>query len=367
MADTPEGIVDASGQDKNNIDSNKTQTLSNTSGFTAPAQYLRKWQILIIKPAYTKDANGNYTVRDKQHDHALDVSHLRCVFKTQQTTGTAVTIGTLVVYNMNASTEGDVIREGFQVIIQAGYQTGQYGEIITGDIVQVIRNRENGIDYRLEILFLKGTLNFDTNYVRATIAAGATPRDIITQIAKTATNPIEINKINSSIPNTPLPRGKVIYGTVGKYYRDIAVMHDAAYYMDDNNQLLFYKNSDEIPQSKELVLTPATGLVGTPSYSDNGIQISMLMDARVKLGTMIKIDNSIIQEQLISINATTGMGQNQLSQKTQFDEDGEYQVFSVQHEGDTYGNEWYTKVVGISRHGRTGLLVPMTSIQSTTR
>jgi len=343
-----------------------TSATTSPNTFTAPKQYLRKWQVLIIKPAYTKDANGNYTVRDKEHDHALDVSNLRCVWHTQQTNGTSVTIGTLVVYNMNAATEGDVIREGFQASIYAGYQNGQYGEIMTGDIVQVIRNRENGIDYRLEILLMKGTLNFDTNLVKTSIGAGATPRDVIQQIAKSATDPIEINKINDTIPNTPLPRGKVLYGTVGKYYRDIAVMHDAQYWMDDNNQLKFGKVSDEIPASQEIVLTPTTGLVGTPSYSDNGIQITMLMDARVKIGTMIKIDNSIIQEALINVDATTGMGQN-ASQKTQFDEDGEYQTFSVQHDGDTYGNNWFTKVVGISRHGRTGLLVPMVSIQSTTR
>lgn len=342
-------------------------TTTSTSSFTAPAQYLRKWQVLIIKPAYTKDANGNYTVRDKEHDHALDVSDLRCVWKTQQAVGSAVTIGTLVVYNLNAQTESDIILEGSQIYIAAGYQNGQYGEIFSGDIVQIIRNRENGIDYRLEILALKGALMFDTNYVRSTIAAGATPREVIQYVAKNADTPIEIAKINNTFPETPLPRGKVLFGTAGKYYRDIAVLHDAAYWADENNQLVFQKNSDEIPADSEIVLTPETGLVGTPMYSDDGIHIKMLMDARVKLQTMIKIDNSLIQTQLISINAQSGIGQNQLPQQTQFDKDGEYQVFSVEHAGDTWGNEWFTSMVGIGRTGRNGLLIPMVSITSTTR
>lgn len=340
-------------------------TTASTSSFTAPAQYLRKWQVLIIKPAYKQDANGNYTIRDLYHDRALDVSDLRCVWKVQQAVGQVVTIGTLVVYNLNAQTESDIILEGSQIYIAAGYQNGQYGEIFSGDIVQIIRNRENGIDYRLEILAMKG--KFDTNYVRSTIAAGATPREVIQYVAKNADTPIEIAKISNTFPETPLPRGKVLFGTAGKYYRDIAVLHDAAYWSDEKNQLVFQKNSDEIPAGSEIVLTPETGLVGTPMYSDDGIHIKMLMDARVKLQTMIKIDNSLIQTQLISINAQSGIGQNQLPQQTQFDKDGEYQVFSVEHAGDTWGNEWFTSMVGIGRTGRNGLLIPMVSITSTTR
>ena len=36
--------------------------------------------------------------------------------------------------------------------------------------------------------------------------------------------------------------------------------------------------------------------------------------------------------------------------------DGEYQVFSIKHKGDTWGDEWTTEVVGVSRNGRMGLL-----------
>ena len=31
-------------------------------------------------------------------------------------------------------------------------------------------------------------------------------------------------------------------------------------------------------------------------------------------------------------------------------------MFSVEHKGDTWGEEWTTSVVGVSRNGRMGLL-----------
>lgn len=329
-------------------------------------QYGRQWQVLIYKPAYTKDANGN-AIRDKAHDTAIDVSRLKCIWKTQQSVGTVATLCTLAVYNMNAATEGEVIREGFQISIAAGYKDGQYGEIFSGDIVQVYRNRENGIDYRLEIVALRSTAVFDVNHVRTTLAAGSTPRDTIAAVAKHADTPIEINKVNTTFPETPLPRGKVLFGTVQKYYRDICVEHDASYYTDDDNKLVFRKNSDEIPASKTLVMTPVTGLIGTPQYSDDGIHIKMLMDSRVKLHTLIQIDNEIIQRQPVNIDVS-GKGNNtQYPQQQQFDKDGEYEVYSVSHSGDTWGNDWSTSVVGIGRNGRKGLLVSISSTTQTSR
>lgn len=328
--------------------------------------YGRKWKILIFKPAYKKDKNGK-KVRDKEHDTAIDVSLLRCLFHTQQTIETAAVLGTLVVYNMNAATEGDVIREGFQISIEGGYQEGQYGEIFTGDIVQVIRNRENGIDYRLEIIALKGVLLFDVNYVRSTLAAGSTPRDITQAVAKNANQTIEVGIISDNLTQQPLPRGKVLFGTPAKYYRDLCVGNDAHFWADDDNKVTIKKVIDEIPADQVLFITPYSGLVGTPMYGDDGIHIKMLLDNRIKLQTLIKIDNEIIQRQAAQIDVTGKGNSNQFPQRQQFDEDGEYQVFSVSHQGDTWGNEWTTEVVGVGRNGRKGLLTPFTTAQQTGR
>ena len=120
---------------------------------------------------------------------------------------------TLVVYNMNAATEGSILTEGFQIHIEGGYQEGQYGEIFTGDIVQIFRNLENGVDYRLEIIALKGVLMFDVNYVRATLAAGSTPRAIVQAISDNADTPIGVGEVSQNLTQQALPRGKVLFGT----------------------------------------------------------------------------------------------------------------------------------------------------------
>lgn len=322
--------------------------------------YGRKWKITIFKTAYKKDENGN-KVKDEEHSTAVDVSPFRCIFKTEQKLESAhTTLCTLAVYNLNAITEGEILTDGFQISIEGGYAEGQYGEIFTGDIVQVYRNRENGIDYRLEIVALRSSAPFDVQYTRTTIAAGSSPRQIIWAIVNGMQKPMGVGEISKDLEEGSLPRGKVLFGTPSKYLRDLCVGNGANFWQDENGKLTVKKVEDEIPANKCLVLTPITGLVGTPKYTDNGIQIDMLLDPRVKLYTLIKIDNEIIQRQPIKIDQNQDInkagGNSQLPQQYQFDQTGEYQVASVSHQGDTWGDAWTTSVTGYSRNGRQGLL-----------
>ena len=334
--------------------------------------YGRKWKVVIYKPAYKEDGK-----RDPENDTAMDVSMLRCVFKTQHSNETAATICTLEVYNMNATTEAEVIKAGFQISIEAGYQEGQYGEIFTGDIVQVIRNRENGIEYKLEIIAIKGNMLFDGNHVRSQIAAGSDPRKVIEEVAQKSIVAFDVGDVSENLSQQKLPRGKVLFGTPNKYLRDVAIGNSAYYWAGSDDKLVVKKVADRIPADECLVLSPGNpennepnmgGLVGTPQYGDDGIRIKILMDARVKTLSMVKIDNEWIRKQLINISLDEkGQGNSPLPQQNQFDQDGEYQVFSVSHQGDTHGNDWYTNIVGIGRNGRSGLLTVQANKDQTER
>ena len=322
--------------------------------------YGRKWKICIYKPSYTTNENDE-KVRDEDNDTEMDVSLLRCLFKTSYSMETpASQIGTLIVYNMNAATEKATIEEGFQIRVEGGYEQGQYGHIFTGDIIQVIRNREDGIDYRLEILAIRGIGPFDMNHSRATIAANSTPRQVVEAVCKNADEKIQVGNVSENLSEQPLPRGKVIFGTPGKYLRDIAIANNAHFGLNEEDKAEMIVMTDEIPEGSVLKLTPMTGLVGTPRYTDSGIQIKMLLEPRIRIKSLVKIDNEIIQRQLVSVsNTNQGPKANGVNQKTQFDEDGEYQVLSYAHSMDTWGDDWTTEVVAFSRNGRVGLPVMM--------
>lgn len=321
--------------------------------------YGRKWKVSIYKNAYAENGQETAKKLDKDNNIVLDVSMLRCVFNIQQVSNTPAIMCILEVYNMNAATENGVITDGWQITIEAGYEEGQYGEIFKGNIVQVIRNRENGTDYKLEIVALQGSVQFDVNHVRTSLAAGSKPRDIPAAIGKNSKKSFAVGEVSENISEQQLPRGKVLFGTPTKYLRDLAVGNNAYYWAGDDGQLTVKKLEDEIPKDHCIVLAPGSsdkkepnigGLVGIPQYSDEGIKIKMLLDSRVKKFSMVKIDNDWIRKQLMQFKPDKGNAE-QNSQQSVFEEDGEYQVISITHSGDTHGNEWYTDIVGLSRLG----------------
>jgi hypothetical protein len=183
---------------------------------------------------------------------------------------------------------------------------------------------------------------------------------VVEAVCKNADEKIQVGNVSENLSEQPLPRGKVIFGTPGKYLRDIAIANNAHFGLNEEDKAEMIVMTDEIPEGSVLKLTPMTGLVGTPRYTDSGIQIKMLLEPRIRIKCLVKIDNEIIQRQLVSVsNTNQGPKANGVNQKTQFDEDGEYQVLSYAHSMDTWGDDWTTEVVAFSRNGRVGLPVMM--------
>ena len=113
--------------------------------------YGRKYRILV------SDANNE----------AWEVSNLRCTFNIEKIALEPVNTAEVTIYNLTRDTETDIIKEGSRIIVEAGFQgytedtekmdaegnrvvnPKQYGVIFDGDIIQIIRGREENLDYTL--------------------------------------------------------------------------------------------------------------------------------------------------------------------------------------------------------------------------
>lgn len=313
-----------------------------------------------------KDENGE----EVKQDVVLDVSDLHVTFEVKHNALGKPATAHICIHNLNAKTEGVILENGHSVMIEAGYQP-QYGIIFEGDIIQVFRTREEGLDYKLEIIAATASDFLGINYCRTSLAAGSTPRQVVQAVASQSEYTIEVDKVSESIMDTPLPRGKVIFGYPGDILNDVAKGNDAFYNVSVDGKLEVRKYTDPIPEDMCLSLTPWTGLIGTPEYTDEGINIKMLLNPNVKIHSMIKINNEWIQRKAIDLGNVTNPNMNGGSkitnQNTVFDQDGEYEVYSLIHSGDTHGDEWSTSVVGIGRNGRTGLPIMVESAEQTVR
>jgi len=87
---------------------------------------------------------------------------------------------------------------------------------------------------------------------------------------------------------------------------------------------------------------PGTGLIETPKQTQDGVMISVNLDARVGLMTKVKLEEGVIISQL---------PRNIPSYPTILDANGLYIVGAVKHFGDSRGNSWDTEITGFVNAG----------------
>ncbi len=295
-------------------------------------------------------------IADKENN-AWDVSHLRCTFSIEKKARAVSNYAEINIYNLTNENETDIIKEGMRIIVEAGYdgfidtetgektETKQYGKIFDGDIVQFIRSREDNINYVLTLICLDGDSFLNNNILKATLNAGVSQRQIVEHIAAYSKIPTEIGRITPELSTKALPRGKVFFGMPKDYLGNIARDNAASLWVDDGQ--IYIAKATDIAPGEALVLTPKTGLIGTPQQMQDGVSFRCLLNPAVKLQTMIKLDNTMIRQAKYQIG--------QIASK--LDDDGQYQVYRLQHIGDTRGDEWYTDIIGVSRYGIAPLML----------
>jgi hypothetical protein len=69
----------------------------------------------------------------------------------------------ITIYNLSAGTEAGMVLQGYRVTVEAGYLSN-YGQIFDGNVLMCNRWKENGTDYKLQILALDGAWFINSGY-----------------------------------------------------------------------------------------------------------------------------------------------------------------------------------------------------------
>lgn len=279
-------------------------------------------------------------VSSSDGETALDVSDLRVVFSCVKTAAQLQPqFSTIVIYNLSPKSENTIIQEGYRVTLEAGYEGSQYGLIFDGDVVQAIRNKEDGTTYTLTLVAADSDRWMSYSQSNFSLVRGQNNRSVIEGLASKATIPTQLGSISDSLSTSQLTRGKVIFGLTRDYIRQIAKSENAAAYIE-GGKINFVKASD-IPDGEILDLSPDSGLIGVPEQQDYGVTISCLMNPQIKLNSLVHVDNTLVHAQQF----------DQGQQIYTLDQDGIYRVIQITYMGDTRGNDWYTELETVTQAG----------------
>lgn len=295
-------------------------------------QYLRKSSLIV------GDDDGN----------ALDLSALRFRFVIKRGDIQTPNTADIRVYNVSDQT-ADRIRqmlprpEFSRVLIQGGYD-GNFGILFHGQIKQVRRGRESQTDTYIDITAADGDSAYNFAVSTFSLAAGDTaPKTQIDHILKGMAEYSIGKGYSPDLPANSLPRGKAFYGMSRDEMRKIARNLGVSWSIQDGKLQMVPETAymeGEIP-----VITSATGMVGLPEQTQNGIKVRVLLNPNIKIGQAIKLDNESIQGYRFGLGVTQ-TGTNLMTETTaKTNSDGLYYVMIAEHMGDTRGQEWYSDLM----------------------
>ena len=279
---------------------------------------------------------------------ALDVSKLRCSFNIQKTMQMQANYSTVTIYNLSAKTENTIINEGNKVILEAGYEGEQYGKIYEGTVIQPIRDKQDGVNYLLTLNCLDGDGFLNGGVVNFSLSKGQTHRDVTNSLTSKASFPTSLNNISQSLGNTSLIRGKVCFGLSKDYLRQIAISNNASLYIEDGKVNII--QASDLPNDEIIELSPMSGLIGVPAQTEYGVSFTCLLNPKIKINSLVHIDNSYIHDMQAQIGQVI----------RSLDSSGIYRIIKVVHNGDSWGDNWFTQCETISQAGLAPALLQTT-------
>ena len=305
-----------------------------------------------------------FLVSDSQ---TLDLSNLRFKFKTTANDVETPNLAQVRVYNLSEQTKQSAITEYQSVIINAGYQ-GNVGTIFKGTIKQFKVGKESNVDSFLDIYAADTDLPYNFGTISAHLQKGYTGTGQLSAIANALGTPLQ-SQANSILEQNggiiPSPRGKVMFGMVRSYARDLANTYNCRWSLQ-NGVLTMIPLEGYLPGTA-VKLNSATGLIGVPEATDQGIQVQALLNPRFSVGGQVQLNNkditaTILKQQFfpglgdISLVATVaGQTENEQLQTSPVNSttDGFYRILVIEHEGDTRGQAWYSNLTCLNINSGT--------------
>lgn len=274
--------------------------------------YLRDVQVVVESAALPGTALAQRT----------DIQNLYIKFNLRWEASATPAAGDIEIYNLSDATESRIRRRGDRVTLLAGYQ-GNLEEIAQGDVRRVERKR-SGTD-RITVIRFGGSVQKQNAAVFSRTYQGPAPLRNVVQ-ALIASMGLHHGDL-SAIPLLATIEGRTLsgqssvlleryLGSIGlTYYEERGVIHIRS---------RAAARAAEAAAGRGIIISEATGMVGTPTLTDDGIRVRTRLNHRIMIDTLFRV------EALSLVEAA----------------DTDYTVVSYEHSGDNRGGGWYTDIEG---------------------
>lgn len=283
-------------------------------------------------------------------DEALELSDLHVTFNVKQEDEESPNNASIRVENLSNDVMQLVQQEYSRVVLQAGYWSAAFGVIFDGQIKQFRKGRADAKTTYLDILAADGDLAYNFSVVNRTLAAGSTPQQRVRAIVDAmAPNGLKPGEVDIPDAGGILPRGKVLFGLAKSALRQ--AVRDRGCTWNISGGRVNVTPLDGYIAGEAVVLTAATGLIGRAEQTENGVQARCLINPRIQVGALVKIDNASINQTVAAPEFRLPVGQLPFDRYAgvqmfaDVSADGLYRVYVAECVGDTRGQDWYMDLI----------------------
>lgn len=245
----------------------------------------------------------------------------RIKFDVEKTSEPTPNKAKIAIYNLSKDTRALAEAPGVIVALKAGYQ-GRNETIFVGDAARVISYQE-GADVVTEFEASDGQDAYETAKVDLSFGPGATSGQIMESMKGLMRDAgLAIGEFRG-VPNKSYLNGYAASGMVRDQLDELTQSLNLEWSIQDG--ALEVRPIGERSQESIIIISAETGLIGSPKKKgeskEKGLEIVSLLQPKVKPGRAIVVRS-------LSLKRPEPL----------------FRVLKVRHQGDTHGDEWYSRM-----------------------
>ena len=292
---------------------------------------------------------------NKDAPEALDLSDFHIYFHISQPTNETPKAAEIYIYNMSKETMDllcgidDQKIEG-QVILEAGYEDSGLEIIFKGKVFQYRRGRDNQTDTWLCILAQSGDAAKNNAIINQCVPAGTSVEETKNILLKGYEEAgLQLGE-SPQLSDQKLIRGRVLFGSLDTTMKQFSKDNDLAYSLSDDE--IHMRVIDKYTIEPVQILNPQTGVIGMPQLTSEGLNITCLLNPKLKWGGRVQVDMTNMQTESYDINYGGQMvDQPYKNPNLATGADGMFIICSIERTGDNRGNDWHDSLVCIAVGG----------------
>jgi hypothetical protein len=264
--------------------------------------------------------------------NALKITDLRVTFSVEKDIFGIPNLCKASIYNLSESTRSRIDEEYTKIIINAGYE-GKQSLVFAGNIMYPNHRRNNQGDIITDIICGDGHFAYTTSFYNNTINKGMSRKDVFEDVAKQMN--LKVGDLKG-FEDGPASTGGFALSGPNKTILDNQANDAGVYWSIQNEEIITVPIKGSIG-GDVVVFNQINGMIGSPIITEIGISLDVLLNARLRPGSLFKVE---------SVNPQIKIGNYYFSAVRKTLGTGTYRINKLVHTGDTHGDVWTTAIEG---------------------